>query len=457
MRAQPPLYCLQVEGDSVPIAVQGMADRSSEAFRSLESTFESIAGGTSREREGERGRESSKRLAAVVSQQGREATRREANAAAGTLTSLACSLPSFERWTRHRISCWSYLGSSFFFGGEGRSLKFVPFPFPSAAKTKNQKPKTETKKRSQSAWSASPAGSGTTSTTRTGPSSSRTGTGSGASGPSWRWLEGTIREKAVASSRCALFVLFFSKTLSVSLLARSQPPKPSPPPSLQPQVGCGVGNAALPLLEVLAPPAPVYACDFSETAIGILRRAPAALRSGGRLRAFVADAARPGALLQGSQMHAFPSIERHSLAAATLIFALSAMSPAAMVAAVENVKGVLSKHGGRAFVRDYAVGDMASARLAGRSTPRRLHAWLPASSAANDGGGKTKNKKEPRDAGAGDGDAHARAEAAAALLSGGEFFARGDGTRAFYFSEGGLRRLFESAGFVTESLGTGES
>ena len=141
MRAQPPLYCLQAEGDSVPIAVQGMADRSSEAFRSLESTFESIADGTSIEREGERGRESSKRLAAVVSQQGREATRREANAAAGTLTSLACSLPSFERWTRHRISCWSYLGSSFFFGGEGRSLKFVPFPFPSAAKTKNQKPK----------------------------------------------------------------------------------------------------------------------------------------------------------------------------------------------------------------------------------------------------------------------------------------------------------------------------
>ena len=143
MRAQPPLYCLQVEGDSVPIAVQGMADRSSEAFRSLESTFESIADGTSREREGERGRESSKRLAAVVTQQGREATRREANAAAGTLTLLACSLPSFERWTRHRISCWSYLGSSFFLGGEGRSLKFIPFPFPSAAKTKNQKPKTK--------------------------------------------------------------------------------------------------------------------------------------------------------------------------------------------------------------------------------------------------------------------------------------------------------------------------
>jgi len=121
MRAQPPLYCLQAEGDSVPIAVQGMADRSSEAFRSLESTFESIADGTSIEREGERGRESSKRLAAVVTQQGREATRREANAAAGTLTLLACSLPSFERWTRHRISCWSYLGSSFFFGG-GRAL-----------------------------------------------------------------------------------------------------------------------------------------------------------------------------------------------------------------------------------------------------------------------------------------------------------------------------------------------
>ena len=55
MRAQPPLYCLQVEGDSVPIAVQGMADRSSEAFRSLESTFEFRSPMERRERE--RGRE----------------------------------------------------------------------------------------------------------------------------------------------------------------------------------------------------------------------------------------------------------------------------------------------------------------------------------------------------------------------------------------------------------------
>ena len=250
----------------------------------------------------------------------------------------------------------------------------------------------------------------------------------------------------------------------------------TPPPILLHQVGCGVGNAALPLLDVVPAPAPVYACDFSATAIGILRRSAAAAApttqrpgeegsSSSRLRAFVADAARPGELLRASRGHGFPPIEPGSLAAATLIFALSAMSPAAMVVAVANVKSVLSAEGGRAFVRDYAVGDMASARLAGRSTPRRLHAWLPAAAA---GGGVVGGEEDAGkgsgdnacdagdDANAGD-DACARAEAAAALLSGGEFFARGDGTRAFYFSEGGLRRLFESAGFETESIGTGES
>ena len=233
------------------------------------------------------------------------------------------------------------------------------------------------------------------------------------------------------------------------------------------EVGCGVGNAALPLLDVVAAPAPVYACDFSATAIEILRRtaASSSVPGGGgeeeeggknsnnsRLRAFVADAAKPGELLRASQGQGFPPIEPHSLAAATLVFALSAMSPAAMVAAVDNVKSVLSENGGRAFVRDYAAGDMASARLAGRSTPRRLHAWLPAASSAS-----ASSADDSASAAEAVDDARAaRAEAAAALLSGGEFFARGDGTRAFYFSEGGLRRLFEYAGFETESIGTGE-
>lgn len=37
MRAQPPLYCLQLEDDSVPIAVQGASDRSLKMLRSLDS------------------------------------------------------------------------------------------------------------------------------------------------------------------------------------------------------------------------------------------------------------------------------------------------------------------------------------------------------------------------------------------------------------------------------------
>lgn len=37
------------------------------------------------------------------------------------------------------------------------------------------------------------------------------------------------------------------------------------------QVGCGVGNTVYPLLEMCAPETVVYACDFSATAVDLVR------------------------------------------------------------------------------------------------------------------------------------------------------------------------------------------
>lgn len=55
-------------------------------------------------------------------------------------------------------------------------------------------------------------------------------------------------------------------------------------------MGCGAGNTVFPLLE-LNPAARVYACDFAESGVALVRAhpayAPAAAQ--GRLHAFVAD------------------------------------------------------------------------------------------------------------------------------------------------------------------------
>lgn len=81
------------------------------------------------------------------------------------------------------------------------------------------------------------------------------------------------------------------------------------------QVGCGVGNTALPLLEE-NPSAHVYACDFSRRAIDILksRRHP-------RVTAAVADitACRP-----------FIFLHDRTIDICTMVFVLSALQPSRM-------------------------------------------------------------------------------------------------------------------------------
>lgn len=169
------------------------------------------------------------------------------------------------------------------------------------------------------------------------------------------------------------------------------------------EVGCGAGDAALPLLRCERV-GRVFATDFAPNAIGMLREAPEAVK--GTLVPFVADAGAPPPAALIGPGRAPPG----SADAATLIFLLSAMAPAGQAAAMRNV-GAALRVGGVACVRDYAVGDLAATRLASRATPRSLDAG---DDAAADGS---------------------------------VFLARGDGTRAFFFSEAALVRLFKGAGF----------
>ena len=84
------------------------------------------------------------------------------------------------------------------------------------------------------------------------------------------------------------------------------------------QAGCGAGNAVFPLLEA-NPEAFAYACDFSATAVGLVRAHP--LHAAGRVAAFVAD-------LTADNLAA--RVPPASVDFATLIFVLSAIDPAKM-------------------------------------------------------------------------------------------------------------------------------
>ena len=84
------------------------------------------------------------------------------------------------------------------------------------------------------------------------------------------------------------------------------------------QAGCGAGNAVFPLLEA-NPDAVAYACDFSATAVGLVRAHP--LHAAGRVAAFVAD-------LTADDLAA--RVPPGGVDFVTLIFVLSAIDPAKM-------------------------------------------------------------------------------------------------------------------------------
>ncbi|MBN3283445.1 MEL2A protein, partial [Polyodon spathula] len=153
------------------------------------------------------------------------------------------------------------------------------------------------------------------------------------------------------------------------------------------EVGCGVGNTVFPILQTNNDPGLfVYCCDFSSTAIDLVKAHLDYTPE--RCFAFVHDLC--------DETTSFP-VPRESLDIIILIFVLSAVHPDKMHSAVSRLSELL-KPGGMILLRDYGRYDMAQLRF-----------------------------KKGR------------------CLSD-NFYVRGDGTRVYFFTQDELGDIFTQAG-----------
>lgn len=121
------------------------------------------------------------------------------------------------------------------------------------------------------------------------------------------------------------------------------------------EVGAGAGNTAFPLLaHNQNPELMVHACDFSKTAVRVMRESehydP---------RLMVADVWDVAAEGEGSLP---PGLGEGSVDVVILIFIFSALAPAEWDRALRNIYRVL-KPGGKVLFRDYGRGDLAQVRF----------------------------------------------------------------------------------------------
>ncbi|CAJ1076234.1 Methyltransferase-like protein 2-A [Xyrichtys novacula] len=153
------------------------------------------------------------------------------------------------------------------------------------------------------------------------------------------------------------------------------------------EVGCGVGNTVFPILKTNNDPGLfVYCCDFSSTAVELVKTNPD--YDPGRCFAFVHDL---------SDVEANYPVPDGTLDVIVLIFVLSALHPDKMQESISRLARLL-KPGGVMLLRDYGRYDMAQLRFKkGRCLSEN-------------------------------------------------FYVRGDGTRVYFFTQDELHEMFTKAG-----------
>ncbi|RKO83833.1 S-adenosyl-L-methionine-dependent methyltransferase, partial [Blyttiomyces helicus] len=120
------------------------------------------------------------------------------------------------------------------------------------------------------------------------------------------------------------------------------------------EIGCGAGNTVFPLLEEAGDANVfVYACDYSQVAVEVVRSSPDYKEE--KCRAFVYDI---------TSLDAPEHIELGSIDICICIFVLSAIHPSTWETAVKNIWRAL-KPGGLLLFRDYGRYDLAQLRFKG--------------------------------------------------------------------------------------------
>ncbi|GJN74625.1 actin binding protein [Purpureocillium lilacinum] len=118
------------------------------------------------------------------------------------------------------------------------------------------------------------------------------------------------------------------------------------------EIGAGAGNTAFPVLaNNKNPQLKIHACDFSKTAVDVMRNHEA--YNTAHIQADVWD-------VSGDDLP--PGLEEGSVDVAVMVFIFSALSPTEWAQAVRNVHRVL-KPGGLVCFRDYGRGDLAQVRF----------------------------------------------------------------------------------------------
>jgi len=165
------------------------------------------------------------------------------------------------------------------------------------------------------------------------------------------------------------------------------------------ELGCGAGNTVFPILESDAR-IKVHCCDFSPRAVDLVKQHTNYTPD--RVNAFQCDITKKDLL---------EDVPKCGVDCVMCVFVLSAISPEKMPLAIRNIAQVVRRAAAaRVFVRDYAAGDLAQERFDNKSHQKISD----------------------------------------------NFYVRGDGTRAYYFTEDKLRELFEAEGFATECIKTQE-